>query len=300
MKRYAMSDIHGCLGAFAGRIMQLEKLGFFEEGCTDELVLLGDYIDRGPNSLSVIRLIMELDRRCPGRIVPLMGNHENDFLLWLGDGTADGGWNDDALLDDDVDALLEELLADFGPAGGHAAIDRLQMWQHSDQGGATMFSLLGKQSYGELESACSVMDDYAATAFEDACEKIRLEHEDAIRWVRGLREYYETEQQIFIHAGIDESCGRDWAIATPRDTILWDRSLRRGAFYKDVIAGHTATSTICGDAAFHNILWDGESHYYIDGMTIISGRIPVLVYDCETGEYFELDDNGASTEIKQF
>jgi serine/threonine protein phosphatase 1 len=48
--RYAISDIHGCpktLAALIGEI-GLEK--------KDELFLLGDYIDRGPDSQGVINL----------------------------------------------------------------------------------------------------------------------------------------------------------------------------------------------------------------------------------------------------
>lgn len=241
---------------------------------------------------------MELERRCPGRVMALMGNHEDEFLTWLGDGAADGGWDDDVLLDDDVDALLEGLLADYGPAGGHAPIDRLQMWRRADQGGATMLSLLGRRDYAELESACAIMDEYAASVFDRACGKIRSRHADVVRWLRGLREWYETDRQVFVHAGIDESRGHDWAIATPRDMILWDRACRKDPFYKDVIAGHTATSTISGDPGFHGALWDGESHFYIDGMTILSCIVPVLVYDCGTNEYSELDDEGNLSSIR--
>ncbi len=40
------------------------------------LVFLGDYIDRGPDSASVIRSIMELPAEVGERAIPLKGNHE--------------------------------------------------------------------------------------------------------------------------------------------------------------------------------------------------------------------------------
>ena len=39
------------------------------------------------------------------------------------------------------------------------------------------------------------------------------------------------------------------------------------------------------EKGFHDIYWDGESHYYIDGTVEKSDRIPLLIYDKKTGEY---------------
>jgi serine/threonine protein phosphatase 1 len=72
MRKFAISDIHGCLLSFEAL---LDKIAF---SSTDELYLLGDYIDRGPNSKGVLDLIFNLKSegyqvRC------LMGNH--DYFL---------------------------------------------------------------------------------------------------------------------------------------------------------------------------------------------------------------------------
>ena len=45
----------------------------------DELVFLGDYVDRGPDSRDVVDQLIQLQDRC--QVVPLMGNHE---LMMLG------------------------------------------------------------------------------------------------------------------------------------------------------------------------------------------------------------------------
>ena len=68
--RYAIADIHGCCKTFRAL---LEKIGRREE---DTLFLLGDYIDRGPDSKGVLDTMMRL----PGRVVALRGNHED---IWL-------------------------------------------------------------------------------------------------------------------------------------------------------------------------------------------------------------------------
>jgi serine/threonine protein phosphatase 1 len=44
----------------------------------DLFVVLGDYIDRGPDTRGVVERLIDLGRRC--RLVPLMGNHEEVLL----------------------------------------------------------------------------------------------------------------------------------------------------------------------------------------------------------------------------
>lgn len=74
MSRYAISDIHGCARTF--RYLVEYKLNLQP---TDELYLLGDYIDRGPDSKGVIDFILEL-RAAGFAVTTLMGNHEQMLL----------------------------------------------------------------------------------------------------------------------------------------------------------------------------------------------------------------------------
>jgi len=69
MRRIAITDIHGCNATFNAL---LEQLRFSRE---DELYLLGDYIDRGPDSKGVIDSILRL-RESGHTVHCLMGNHE--------------------------------------------------------------------------------------------------------------------------------------------------------------------------------------------------------------------------------
>lgn len=71
--RYAISDIHGCCQTFKALINQLHL------DQQDELYLLGDYIDRSPDSKGVIDYILHL--RAEGYIVhALRGNHEQMMI----------------------------------------------------------------------------------------------------------------------------------------------------------------------------------------------------------------------------
>lgn len=92
MRKIAISDIHGCIKSFKAL---LYKIGHSKK---DELYLLGDFIDRGPDSKGVIDYIWQL--QIEGHFVHcLRGNHEQmlldsfndtyDLQLWQSHGGID-------------------------------------------------------------------------------------------------------------------------------------------------------------------------------------------------------------------
>ncbi len=70
MTQYAISDIHGCSRTF---MAMLDQLAFTK---ADELYLLGDYVNRGPDSKGVIDIIWRLQEE-GYQVDCLMGNHES-------------------------------------------------------------------------------------------------------------------------------------------------------------------------------------------------------------------------------
>ncbi|TWT81858.1 Serine/threonine-protein phosphatase 2 [Planctomycetes bacterium CA13] len=68
MRKFVIGDIHGCSKALRTLIETIDPT------CGDELIFLGDYIDRGPDSKDVIDQLIALHSRC--RVVALRGNHE--------------------------------------------------------------------------------------------------------------------------------------------------------------------------------------------------------------------------------
>ncbi len=70
MAVYAIGDLQGCDREFA---LLLERLQFSD---VDQLWLVGDLINRGPDSLAALRRVKSLGERC--RIV--LGNHDLHFL----------------------------------------------------------------------------------------------------------------------------------------------------------------------------------------------------------------------------
>ncbi len=70
---YVVGDIHGCLQPLK---RLLAKIG---PQAGDEVVFIGDYIDRGPQSREVVDHLLGLPYRC----VFLLGNHEKMLLDYL-------------------------------------------------------------------------------------------------------------------------------------------------------------------------------------------------------------------------
>ena len=68
----AVGDIHGM---YEKLIALMEKIRF--NSAEDLLIFLGDYIDRGPQSLECLDYVMALNKQCPERVICLKGNHED-------------------------------------------------------------------------------------------------------------------------------------------------------------------------------------------------------------------------------
>lgn len=111
--------------------------------------------------------------------------------------------------------------------------------------------------------------------------------DSVLRWLKTLDSFYETENQIFVHAGIDEEAWDLWRVGTDRYTMEGKYPPAAGRFLKDIVAGHVGARDphLAGFNNFHGISWDGESHFYIDGSSEVTHFVPLLKYDTETGRY---------------
>jgi len=77
---FIVGDIHACPGELE---TLLNKLSLQRE---DQLVFLGDYIDRGPGAREVVDLLLGMKADAPCTMTFLKGNHEDMFLDLLGYG----------------------------------------------------------------------------------------------------------------------------------------------------------------------------------------------------------------------
>lgn len=116
-----------------------------------------------------------------------------------------------------------------------------------------------------------------------------------LMWMQNLPRYYAEGNTIFVHAGIDEEAEDLWEWGIDDYTFTEKYPAQTGRFYNDmkIVAGHIGTAEISGDPSFHDIYFDGESHYYIDGTVLESGIIPVIKIDMDNNKYYRVSDTGA-------
>jgi serine/threonine protein phosphatase 1 len=75
---YAVGDIHGCAAEFAALITAIDADDGARGPAETTVILLGDLVDRGPDSARVIALAKDWQARRKVQI--LIGNHEEMFL----------------------------------------------------------------------------------------------------------------------------------------------------------------------------------------------------------------------------
>lgn len=68
-----ISDVHGCFSLLEAAMQDWNPE-------THKLMFLGDYTDRGPQSLEVIKMLQQLKLEYPDDVEILMGNHDEMFL----------------------------------------------------------------------------------------------------------------------------------------------------------------------------------------------------------------------------
>ena len=172
---YAISDIHGYYREFTSRIDQIGDMTSFENG-ENKLILLGDYIDRGPESKKVLEKIFGMQQYIGNEnLVVLRGNHE-DWLL------------------------------DFLNGKGHE-------WLVGDEDFNTTKTFLTEEQLEKVKEIATIGKANIICSYIRTC--IKTNYKELISWLSKLPYYYETENQIFVHAGIDEDAEDLWKFGTP-------------------------------------------------------------------------------------
>lgn len=75
MRNIIIGDVHGCLDELKELINKLEL------SSADHLFFIGDLIDKGPDSVGVVKYVYELSKLYS--TVLILGNHEEKFLRFL-------------------------------------------------------------------------------------------------------------------------------------------------------------------------------------------------------------------------
>jgi serine/threonine protein phosphatase 1 len=90
---FAIGDVHGCITKLDALMQRCKE---YAGSRPHQFVMLGDYIDRGPDSRSVVGRLRTLCEQRPDGIVCLKGNHEDlllsaverpsEFTFWIDNG----------------------------------------------------------------------------------------------------------------------------------------------------------------------------------------------------------------------
>lgn len=188
------SDIHGHLD-YLRKV--LEMAAFSEE---DLLIIVGDMIEKGNNSLGTVRYIMELCKK--GNVIPLIGNVDAYRLKLIGE-------------------LCEE-----NAEGFYQYLVKVRKWA-----GTSFYDELAKECGYEITSAEDVL------AYRD---EIVSHFEQEFRFLAELPTIVETQKFVFVHGGLQERTvteneKEDLFRLTKADHFL---SSTPHTFEKYVIVGH--------------------------------------------------------------
>lgn len=225
---------------------------------SDKMIFLGDYIDRGKQSCQCVEYLFGLQDKLTDNVILLKGNHDEWFCDFV------LGRNNDLWLIEDKKMLTS------GTFMTQEQMHDVKL-THLTKGKPASFAVMKK----------AILDN----------------HTELIQRLNKLPLYYETKDQIFVHAGIDEEAGELWKTGTNDRTFVFKYPAQKGRFYKDIIAGHIGANEVRGDKENYDIYYDGQSHYYIDTSVYFSGRLNVLACDEDTGKYYSLEKDGELIEI---
>ena len=196
------------------------------------------------------------------------------------------------LEEDDVRLIL---LGDYihGGADNRGVLDRVMALQHR-YGMDKVVALMGNHEEFVLRGESDI-DHLTGRGGDDGEGDDDGKDDKYVSWMGNLPLYYTEGNTIFVHAGIDEDAGDLWEWGSGDETFTGKYPAETGqieGLEMKVVAGHVGTAEISGDPRYHDIYYDGASHYYIDGTVLSSGRIPVLKVDTETDRYYRVTESG--------
>ena len=186
------------------------------------------------------------------------------------------------------------LLGDYihGGADSYKVLDKIMNLQYQF-GAEKIVALMGNHEDFVLTGESTI--NHMIKTFEVEFEDDNVDDDKYLRWMENLPRYYTAGNTIFVHAGIDEEIGDYWEWGTSEEVFIGTYPAETGKIEgldMKVVAGHVSTAEISGDPCFHEVYYDGTSHYYIDGQVLKSGRLPILMVDTAIDRYYQVTETG--------
>jgi len=247
-------DIHGHPECLKG---VLDRAGFSDE---DTLVILGDIVEKGPDSLGALRLVIELCES--GNVIPIIGNVDAFRLK-----------------------IISELSEETAPELYDYIVGCRKWW--------------GSSFYEELAAECGYALNSAEDVLccKDA---ILSHFKKELDFLAALPTVVETQNFIFVHGGLvdknaADNVGRSVFELTKYDSFLTNTP---HAFDKLVVVGHWPVALYNGAVEQHNPLISCEKGVIcIDGGCGVKseGQLNLLIIpsiDCKAEEISYLSYDG--------
>ena len=211
---YVIPDIHGAndlLQKILDRILPLRK----SDGVKDQIIFLGDYIDRHIDSPKVLDTCIDLKKKYGSQVTFLLGNHELMLLRAM-----------DALPGRKL--TMQDLSSSY------------EMWRKNG-GFETLAGYLQRAGVTEsnlLDFPRNRVIDYVPA------EHIKFMQE-------GLVKCHETDSYIFVHGGMDPT---ESAYKQDLESLVWDRALCKSVitainrgypleWEKTIVTGHNVQNS---------------------------------------------------------
>lgn len=253
---FVVGDIHG-------EYHKLKTLLSKWDSSTQQLVFLGDYVDRGLYSYPVISLVKNLVEKHGA--IALSGNHEYDFFRWL-DNPEDKWFS--------MWAADESIINDYEEAGESESI-----YYYYNGGDKTINSFYNMpNAYRYLPS--------------DHVSYIKENFSEELSFLRNLPLFYEWEEFVFVHAGVNLEIN-NWKDSSLKDFlgIRRDFHTKENTTGKKFVFGHHLTKYLNPNKS--NDIWISSccTKIGIDGGAVHKGLLHGLVIGKDKLHSFSVDNN---------
>lgn len=170
---WAVGDVHGradLLNPLVGAIIEDAR----RTGLPTTLVMLGDYVDRGPDSRGVIETLCALDADAALELVALRGNHDDRMHAFLRDPTLGPAW---------CDFGGREALASYGVAAPARRLDP-EAWAETSAALGQAMPDAHRRLLADLRLSATSGDYFFAHAGARPGVPLEAQSADDLMWIR--------------------------------------------------------------------------------------------------------------------